>query len=142
VHANLELHERLVEAVKAREVPVDLLAPGFRLENHATAVTDYTYHGARGWREWTSDLLEVFAKGALYDVEEIIAVGDDYVAADFSILGRGARSMMPLEFRWAGVTWFRRGKAIRTIGYAHRSEALRAVGLRDELVAPALRQTA
>ena len=126
---NLEAHERAVEAVNAREVPEDLLAPGFRMENRASAVTDYTYYGERGWREWMSDVFEVFAAGARYGVDEILAVGDDYVAATFSIVGRGRSSGEPLVFRWAGVTWFRDGKAIRAVGFTTAREALDAVGL-------------
>ncbi|HLL93222.1 MAG TPA: nuclear transport factor 2 family protein [Solirubrobacteraceae bacterium] len=129
---NIELHSRAVAAVNAREVPEELLAPGFRLENHATAVTDYTYYGATGWREWMSDLFEVFAEGASYGVEEFIAVREDFVVAMFYVVGRGARSGMPLELRWAGATWFRDGKATRAIGYASPREALESVGLREQ----------
>jgi len=60
---NVEVHDRVVEAVNAREVPEDVLAPGFRMENRASAATDYTYYGARGWNEWMSDLFESFADG-------------------------------------------------------------------------------
>jgi len=126
---NIDVHERVVRAVNAREVPDDVLAPDFQMENRASAVTDYTYYGERGWREWMGDLFESFAEGARYDVEEIIAVGEDFVAARFSVVGRGARSGQPLEFRWIGVTWFHEGKATRAVGYSSRSEALEAVGL-------------
>jgi ketosteroid isomerase-like protein len=126
---NLDAHDRVVEAVNARRVPDDVLAAGFRMENRASAATDYTYYGARGWSEWMGDLFESFADGARYGVEELLAVGDDFVAAVFSVVGIGAGSGQPLEFRWAGVTWFRNGKAIRAVGYTSRSEALEAVGL-------------
>lgn len=126
---NIDLHRRGAEAANAREVPEDLLAPGFRMENRVTAVTDNTYHGADGWREWMSDLFDVFADGARYEIEEIIAAGDDFVAAMLCVHGAGARSGEPIAFRWAGVTWFRGDKAIRAVGYADRGEALEAVGL-------------
>jgi len=129
---NIEVHASLAQAVNERRLPVDLLAPGFQLENHASAVTDYSYHDARGWREWMSDLFEVFAPDAHYGIEEVIASGDDFVVASFVLAGRGARSAEPLEFRWAGVTWFLGGKAIRAVGYASRAEALEAVGLRSQ----------
>lgn len=128
---NIELHKRGAEAADAREVPVDLLAPGFRLENRVTAVTDNTYLGADGWREWMSDLFDMFADGARYEVEEIVASGKDFVAATLCVTGRGARSGLPITFRWVGVTWFRGEKAVRVIGYATREDALRAVGLTD-----------
>jgi len=50
----------------------------------------------------------------------------------FYVVGRGARSGMPLELRWAGATWFRDGKATRAIGYASPREALESVGLREQ----------
>ena len=128
---NIELHDLGVAAVNARRVPEDLLAPDFRLENRVTAVTDHTYCGATGWREWMSDLFDVFSDGARYEVEEIIADGEDFVAAMLCVPGRGARSGLPLVFRWAGVTWFEDGKATRAVGYATRREALQAVGLAD-----------
>jgi ketosteroid isomerase-like protein len=126
---NIDLHTRGAEAANARQVPEGLLAPGFRMENRVTAVTDNTYHGADGWREWMGDLFDVFAAGARYEVEEIIAASDEYVAAIICVSGIGARSGLPLSFRWAGVTWFHDGKAVRAVGYANRSDALEAVGL-------------
>jgi ketosteroid isomerase-like protein len=118
-----------VKAANAREVPASLLAPGFYMENHATAVTDYAYHGANGWREWMDDLFEEFADGARLELEEVIASGEDFVAATFAIRGRGARSGTPLQFRWAGVTWFARGLATRSLGFSDASQALASVGL-------------
>ena len=48
---NIELQGRAVAALNARVVPADMLAPGFSLKNCASAVADYTYRGAAGWRE-------------------------------------------------------------------------------------------
>ena len=126
---NIEFHTRMVAAVIAREVPVGLLAPDFHMENHAAAAVDYTYWGASGWREWTSDLFEVFAEGPRYRVEELIAAGDDFVAAMFCVDGTSVRSGNWLVFCWAGVTWFRDGKATRAVGYSSRGAALEAAEL-------------
>jgi ketosteroid isomerase-like protein len=126
---NIEVHARMVAAVRARQVPDGLLAPGFHLENHAAAAIDYTYRGARGWREWMSDLFEAFAEGACYGVEELIAADDDFVAAMFCVVGLSVWSGNRLEFSWAGVTWFREGKATHAVGYASRAAALKAVEL-------------
>jgi hypothetical protein len=129
IPGNLAAHERAVAAVRAREVPEEILAPRFWMENRVSAVTDYVYHGAMGWRDWMNDVFEVFAEGALYEVEEVLAKGDDFVVAKYRISGEGARSRMPLELRWVGVTWFRNGKLTRAVGYRNRREALEAVGL-------------
>lgn len=128
---NIDLHGQLVEAVRAREVPVELLAPNFHMENRATAATDHIYYGAEGLLELARDIIEAFAEEPRWRVEEVIASGDDFVVATFSVVGLGARSKEPLEFRWVGVAWFREGKASRAIGYASRREALEAVGLAE-----------
>jgi len=128
---NIDLHRHIVEAIGAQAVPDDLLAPGFSMESRVSSATGYTYHGAAGLREWASDLFEDFAEGARYGMEELIAAGDDFVVATFSVVGHGIRSREPLELRWAGVAWFRDGRATRAVGYSSRLEALDAVGLSE-----------
>ncbi len=123
---NIELQALAVSAVNAREVPREILAPEFSMENRAFSVTDYTYRGATGWRDWMSDIHEEFTRPARYELEEIVAATDDFVVATFHIVGRSVRSRMPLLLCWTGVTWFRDGKLIRIVGYARRSEALQA----------------
>jgi ketosteroid isomerase-like protein len=123
---NIELHGRVVAAANAREVPSDLLAAEFSMEQHTSAATDYTYRGSCGWRDWMDDLLEEFTDDARYEVEELIAADEDFVVALLRIAGRGIHSGRPLEFRWAEVTWFRDGLATRSVGYTSGSEALAA----------------
>lgn len=123
---NIELQALAVAAVNAREVPEEILASEFSMENRAFSFTDYIYRGATGWRDWISDIYEEFTGPARYELEEIIATTDDCVVASFRIVGRSVRSRMPLLLRWAGVTWFRDGKLTRVVGYATRSEAVEA----------------
>lgn len=125
---NLDVHRRLVEAVNDARVPRELLAPDFVLDHRASAVTDRRYRGKRGWQEWTSDLFEVFADGARYGVEELLAVGEGCLAARYYLVGRGARTGNRLELRWAGAMWFQGGRAIRATAYASRVEAVGALG--------------
>lgn len=106
-----------------------LLTPDYRIENIVTAVTDKTYYGASGCLEWLGDMSEAFAAGARYEMEAIIADGDDFVVTRMAFVGTGARSGAPLRLRWITVTWFRDGKVARSAGYANRQEALKAVGL-------------
>jgi hypothetical protein len=132
---NIDLHERGIEAVNARvfsdELAAETLAPGFRIENAATAVTDKTYHGAEGIREWVRDIFEGLDEDARYETEEILADGEDFVVARVRLVGHGARSGAPVELRWVAVTWYEGGKATRSVGYLRRREALKAVGLAD-----------
>jgi ketosteroid isomerase-like protein len=131
--ANIELHERAVAAINGREMShelaEELLAPDFYMENLLTAVTDKTYHGAAGVREWISDTFEVVGEGAHYETEEILADGEGFVVARVRIVGHGARSSVPVTLRWVAVVWFHEGKITRSAGYARRREALEAVGL-------------
>jgi ketosteroid isomerase-like protein len=128
---NIELQRRVVVAVNAREVPEEILAPGFWMENRASSVTDYTYHGAAGWRDWMNDIFEEFAPNARYQVEDILTATEDFVIAVFRIAGHSARSGDTLEFRWTGVTWFRDGQAARAVGYANRAEAFAAAAVEE-----------
>lgn len=127
---NLEIVQIFTAAINARQVPDELLAPDFRMDNVATAVTDRTYYGAEGVRQWISDFFDVLDDAARHDAEPI-EVGQDYVVAKLRIVGRGAVSGAPVDLRFYGVMWIRDAKITRAIGYASRREALEAVGLRE-----------
>jgi len=130
---NLELYERTVAAVNARdlsdELAAEIIAPDYRIENAATAVTDKTYYGAAGVREWVRDMFEGMDEDSRYEIEEILADGEDYVVARVRLVGHGVRSGAPVTLRWVSVMWFEGGKATRGRGYLRRREALKAVGL-------------
>jgi ketosteroid isomerase-like protein len=128
-HENVEIFRRTVEAINARDVSEALMAPDFRIENVVTAVTDKTYYGAAGTLEWLNDMSDAFGEGARYEVEEIIADGEDFVVGRVVFVGSGARSGAPLRLSWVSTYWFREGKITLIVGYATRREALEAVGL-------------
>jgi ketosteroid isomerase-like protein len=132
---NVESTKRGVAALNKRELPdelgEELLAPDYRIENVSTAVTDRTYYGITGVREWLADFFEALDEAATYETEEILADGDDFVVARVRIVGHGAHSGAPVELRWVSVNWFRDGKMTRTVGYARRREAFQAVGLAE-----------
>jgi hypothetical protein len=131
---NVELMQRITEAVNAPDpgpLLAPLLAPGYYIENIVTAVTDKTYYGVAGCLEWWEDTVEAFAPRPRYELEEVIAQNDDLVVARLAFIGKGAQSDAPLELRWIATTWFEDGKATRSAGYAHRREALEAVGLAE-----------
>jgi ketosteroid isomerase-like protein len=131
---NVALAYRYGAAANARKVPQGLLAPDFVMVNAETAVTDKTYEGAAGVIEWTGDMFEAFASGARFEIERVVAEGDDFVVSVCRIGGTGARSGAPLLLRWAAVFWFRDGKLARLVGYVSRREALKAVGLEAHLL--------
>lgn len=132
---NVELQRRGVAAIDAREFSDELFealcTPDFRLENTSTAVTDKTYWGASGVREWIADFADAFDADAHHEIENVVAEGEDFVVCVLRWAGRGSRSGAPLVLRWVSVTWFRDGKMARAVGYLSRREALAAVGLTE-----------
>jgi ketosteroid isomerase-like protein len=127
---NVDLVHRAVGALNAGDVP-ETIAPDCRLENVNTAVSDKTYLGVEGWREWRRDLFGAFAEGARLQIDEVVADGDAYVVVITSLIGRGATSDAPLRLRWVNAVWFRDGQMTRSAGFLSRAEALEAVGLRE-----------
>ena len=127
----IELYEQVGAAINAREVSDELVAPGFRLENISTAVTGKTYYGPERAREWISEFFEAFDEESRFEIEEILADGDDFVVAKVRLVGHGAHSGAPLDLRHIGVTWFQDGKMTRWAGFAHRCEAFEALGLQE-----------
>jgi ketosteroid isomerase-like protein len=132
---NIDLYMQAADAINARQISDELaervLAPGFRMENLSTALTEKTYHGAAGAREWIRETFEVVDDSARYEVEEILAEGEDFIVARVGIVGHGARSGVPVAMRWVTVLWFQDGKMTRACGYLGRREALTSVGLAE-----------
>jgi hypothetical protein len=132
---NLELLRRVTEIFNVARLDessvAPMLAPGFRIDNIVTAVTDKTYLGAAGYIEWYDDIADAFAEGMRCEIEAIIADRDDFVVARLAFVGTGARSGAPLRLPWIGVAWFQDGKLARCAGYANRHEALKGVGLEE-----------
>jgi ketosteroid isomerase-like protein len=118
---------RFTAAVNERRVPEELLAPDFCMENVSTAVTEQTYYGPEGFRQWMSDFFDVLEDGE--HTAEPIAVGDDYCVGRLGIVGRGAVSGAPVSLQYFGVMWVRDGRITRAIGYPTRRAAFEAVGL-------------
>jgi ketosteroid isomerase-like protein len=129
---SLDAYMEAADAINARHISDDaaerLLAPGFQMANLSTALTEKTYHGVDGAREWIRDTFEVVDESTRYEVDEILANGKDFVVARVGMIGHGARSGVPVAMRWVNVTWFQDGKMTRTGGCLTRREALEAVG--------------
>lgn len=124
--SNLGLHAAIVEAVRAREVPEQVLSPTFVMVNRASTVTDRIYRGAMGWRDWMNDIFEEFRQDARFELDELLAATDELVAASYSIAGTSVRSGRPLFFGWVGVTWFHHGRAVHAMAHSTRTRALEA----------------
>lgn len=130
-HETVDVARRFEAALATGEGLGALLTPDFVMVNAATAVTDKTYEGASGVAQWKTDIFEAFDAAARFELEQIIVDGDDFVVTMNRIKGSGARSGVPLLFRWAAVLWIRDGKIARVVGYLRPREALKAVGLEE-----------
>jgi len=126
---NVELVHRFGVALNEREIPDDLLAPGFVMVNAETAVSGGSFHGADGVIEWTHDFFDLMDAGARFSVERIVVDEDDFVVAAVGLKGKGARFGFPVDFSWAAVYTCSEGKLTRVVGYLQVNEALEAVGL-------------
>jgi ketosteroid isomerase-like protein len=131
---NVELVRRMLAATDTDDVAkhlAPLLAPDYRIENIVTAVTDKTYHGVPGCLEWMRDMSDAFAPGARYELEAVIADTDELVVTRMAFVGTGAHSGAELRLRWITVTWCDAQRIYRSVGYANRHQALKAVGLAE-----------
>jgi ketosteroid isomerase-like protein len=126
---NVELASQFTDALTAGEVLAELLAPDFRIENIKTLVTEKTYFGADGAREWIRDTFGPLTQGGRFQIDEIVAEGDDYLVTTVSLAGHGAASDAPIHMRWVNAWWFRDGKLTLVAGFRSRHEALEAVEL-------------
>ena len=124
---HLALVHRMAEAINTGDLPRDAITDDFQLKNATTAVTDATYHGYDGALQWRTDFFDV-VDDAHFEIVDILATGDDYVAISNHLTGRGASSGAPVDLRWASVFWFREGKICRIAGFNSRRAALEAVG--------------
>jgi ketosteroid isomerase-like protein len=127
VDDKMRIVDAIVAAVNAREVNEALLTEDFELVNASTAVTDKTYRGASGAREWQRDFFDVLDENARFEVTEIVEAAEDYVVVNNRLVGTGSASGVPFEMAWFSAWWFRDGRLARGVGYASRRAALAAV---------------
>jgi ketosteroid isomerase-like protein len=67
----------------------------------------------------------------IFEVEDVVAAGDDGVLVNLHVSGRGKGSGAVFDFRPAWHYTVRDGRVIRIRAYLDRQEALEAVGLRE-----------
>ena len=91
---------RSVEAVNAREVNEALLTDDFEIVNASTAVTDKTYRGASGAREWMHDFFDVLDENARFEITEIVEADEDYLVVRNRLVGTGSASGAPFDMEW------------------------------------------
>ncbi len=123
----LRILNAIVEAVNAREVAEALLTDDFEIVNASNAVTDKTYRGASGAREWQHDFFDVLDEDARFEITEIVEAAEDYLVVHNRLVGTGSASGAPFDMEWCSAWWFRDGRLARGVGYNSRRAALAAV---------------
>jgi ketosteroid isomerase-like protein len=128
---NVEIVRRVIKAGNTRPKPdfdvINALCdPDHVLVAQLSGVEGTIYHGARGYREWLTDMAQTFEwLGArLGQVTEI----DDHRVLVVSTLSlRSRRGGVPLEQDVASIMTVRDGKVVRTENYPLVEQALQAV---------------
>jgi hypothetical protein len=90
-----------------------------------------TYKGRSGildaWEAWN----QAFPNN-VFEVEEVIDPGDDRILLLFQVYGEGGISGAQIEQRAGGLYSIKSGMIMRARAFSTRSEALEAVGLREQ----------
>jgi ketosteroid isomerase-like protein len=87
--------------------------------------------GARGFREWLTDMDEAYGPSREMRVDEARALDEERVLLAVVIGVQGRYSGAPVEQRMGIVMTLRDGRVMRTETYPSVEEALKAVGLAE-----------
>ncbi len=123
----LGLHSAMFEPSSVREPP-SILAPEFVMEHPTSSMTDHTYRGPGGWRDWINDLFEEFSGCPRLTIEAILTARETVVVASYRLAGSSVHTGEPIEFFWSAVTWFEERRATRSIACTSAEEALAILG--------------
>jgi ketosteroid isomerase-like protein len=126
--------ERLRGAYQAfnssKQVNLDGLTPDVEfIQPDEMGGGEGVYHGREGFVRGVQELTETFDDFHI-EVEELYDLGQRVVAL-VRLRGRGRGSGVPVDAPFAHVVTFRGEQIARWHAYAHRDEALEAVGLRE-----------
>jgi ketosteroid isomerase-like protein len=112
------------------EVDPDLWAPDVEFVQVAEAgAAETVFHGPAGAAQAVRDMTEVFDDFRV-EPEQFIDL-DDRIVVFVRLRGRARGSGVPIDVPFTHVATFRGTRITRWRAYAHREEALRAVGLSE-----------
>lgn len=107
-----------------------LVSPDYEFHSRLVAVEGRAYRGREGFQNYFRDLDESFTD-VHWALDEIVGGQGDDVLVVFRFTARGRESGTPVDMLAPQVWTFRDGRPWRNIIYASRSEALKALGLRE-----------
>ena len=132
---NVEIVRKFIEAAHSGgaeviEAFVAVSAPSIEHMRNPEASGPDTYRGHDGVRRWFSDMAELWREWR-NEIEELVGVGPDTVAARLRFIAVGRGSGVPVEARVGLVCVLSEGKVLRSRTYPSGEEALEAVGLSE-----------
>ena len=132
---NVEVVRRFVESARSGGVDVveafvAISDPSIEHTRLPAASGPEVYCGHDGVRRWFIDMDELWREWR-NEIEELVAVGPDTVAARMRFIAVGRESGVPVEAHLGLVCVLSEGKILRSRTYADGEEALEAVGLSE-----------
>jgi ketosteroid isomerase-like protein len=107
-----------------------LIAPDVELDFSALYLDGPVVRGLEDWRRSVADAVP-WGRSLTFEPERFFDVDDERVLIFMRVTARGEGSGVPVENRVAHEYTIRDGVLARWKGYADRSEALEAAGLRE-----------
>ena len=129
---NVEVVRQFLEAARSGDVHaieafVALSDPSMEHTRLPAASGPETYFGHDGARRWFTDMADIWREWR-NEIEELVEVGPDTVAARFRFIAVGKDSNVPVEARLGLVCVLSEGKVLRSRTFASGEAALDAVG--------------
>jgi ketosteroid isomerase-like protein len=132
---NVEIVRQFIEA--ARSGGVDAIEAFVAVSDQSIEHTRLpaasgpdTYCGHEGARRWFTDMADLWREWR-NEIEELVEVGPDTVAARMRFIAVGKDSGVPVEARLGLVCVLSEGKVLRSRTYGSGEAALEAVGLSE-----------
>jgi ketosteroid isomerase-like protein len=133
---NVELVRRATEAVSRRPKPDfdvvnALYDPNHVLVAQLSSVEGEAFHGARGFREWLTNMSQAWEswEGQIRQVTEI---DDDRVLVVSALSLRSRKGGVPIEQEATTIVTVRGGKIVRSETYPSVGQALQDAGLPEQ----------
>jgi ketosteroid isomerase-like protein len=132
---NVEIVRKFIEAARSGDVGgleafVAVSDPSIEHTRLPAASGPETYRGHDGARRWFTDMADLWQEWR-NEIEDLVDVGPDTVAARVRFIAVGRESGAPVEARLGLVCVVSEGKVLRSRTYASGEAALEAVGLSE-----------
>ena len=134
---NVELNRRAVEAFNARDIEAFIAFCDPSIEGHSVfaAVGGADYHGHDGLRRFFRDARDAWGDAIRIEPEAYFDLGESTLAF-FVLHGRGKQSSAEVAMPFAQEVRWRDGLLVYFKGYANREDALRDLGLSEDVLEP------